>query len=214
MMQVIKLAVEPRTETGKGAARKLRRTGMVPGVLYRDGNEPLMFAFDAEELESSLRKRGDRNALIEVAVEGDKRICLIKDFQRHPLSRRIRHMDFYEVLEDRMMVVKVRVEPLGTAAGTKLGGQLNVLRRTLDVRCLPIHIPTSITFDVSELEVGDFVRVAQIEVPDNTTILYESNFNVLSVEGKRLSTEFDIEEEEEEEGEGTEGEADDASAEA
>ena len=213
-MQVIKLAVEPRTETGKGAARKLRRSGKVPGVLYRDGNQPFLFAFDVDDLEGPLRKRGDRNALIEIDVGGEKRICLIKAFDRHPMSRRIRHMDFYEVLQDAEMVVKVRVEPVGTAAGTKLGGQLNLLRRTLDVRCLPIHIPINIPVDVTELEVGDFVRVSQIEVPDNTTILFESNFNVISVEGKRLSTEFDVEEEEEEGEEGAEGEDAEAPAEA
>jgi large subunit ribosomal protein L25 len=208
-MQVIKLAIEPRTETGKGAARRLRRSGMAPAVLYREGKEPFMFSFDPEEFEIDLRKKGDRNAIFEISVGGETRICLIKDFQRHPLTRRIRHMDFYEVLPDAAVVVKVRIEPVGRAEGTRLGGQLNVLRRTLDVRCLPAHIPGSIIVDVTPLKVGDFVRVAEIEAPENTEILFESNFNVITVIGKRLG-----EEEAEVEEEGAEDEASEAPAEA
>ncbi len=210
-MQVIKLAVEPRTETGKGAARKLRRKGMCPAVLYRAGNEPVLFAFDPEELEFAIRKRGDRNSLFQIELDGDTRVCLIKEFQRHPVSRRLRHMDFFEVLADQAVVVKVRVEPLGRAEGTKLGGSLNVLRRTLDVRCLPAHIPASIQVDVTPLNVGDFVRVAEFQAPENTTILFESNFNVISCVGKRLELE-DLEDDEDEEG--AEGEEAEAPAEA
>ncbi len=210
-MQVIKLAVEPRTETGKGAARKLRRAGMVPAVLYRDGKEPVMFSFEPDQFEIALRKRGDRNALFEVEVDGQARVCLIKDFQRHPVSRRIRHMDFYEVVEDKPMVVQVRVEPRGLAAGTKLGGQLTVLRRTLAVRCLPANIPASLPVDVTALNVGDFIRVDAIDVPENTEIVFESVFNVISVVGKRLEVSDDDEEGEE----GEEGaESTDAPAEA
>ncbi len=208
-MQVIKLAIEPRTDTGKGAARKLRRSGMVPAVLYRDGNDPVMFSFDPDELEFSVRREGNRNSLFGIELEGVERVCLIKEFQRHPVSRRLRHMDFYEVVADKELVVKVRVEPKGTAVGTKLGGQLNVLRRTLDVRCLPAHIPASIVIEVTSLEVGDFVRVNDIVAPENAEIIYESNFNVVSVVGKRLDGD------EEEDDEGEEGsDATDAPAEA
>lgn len=212
-MQVIKLAVEPRTDTGKGAARKLRRSGMVPAVLYRGGRDPVMFSFDPDEFEIALRRDGNRNSLFGIDIDGTERVCLIKDFQRHPVSRRLRHMDFYEVLPDVELVVKVRVEPLGIAVGTKLGGTLNVLRRTLDVRCLPAHIPASITVDVTHLEVNDFIRVTEMRAPENAEIVFESNFNVISVLGKRFEDELE-EDEDEEEGEGEEGEASDAPAEA
>jgi large subunit ribosomal protein L25 len=204
MMQVIKLAIEPRTETGKGAARKLRREGRVPAVLYRDGNEPVMFSFDPEEFEYALRRGANRNSLFELNVDGTPRLCLIKEFQRHPVTRRVRHMDFYEVVADKPVVVKVRVMPQGRAEGTKLGGQLNVLRRTLDVRCLPAYIPASIDVNVTPLKVGDFIRVASIVAPEQTEILFESNFNVISVVGKRLETD-DMDDEE---GEGEAAEAD------
>ena len=211
-MQVIKLAIEPRTETGKGAARKLRRGGRCPAVLYRDGNQPVMFSFDPEEFEFVLRREGNRNTLFQLDLDGGSRVCLIKDFQRHPVSRRFRHVDFYEVLADVEVVVKVRVEPVGRAAGTKLGGQLNVLRRTLDIRCLPAHIPANIPHDVTLLEVDDFVRVSEIAVPENATILFESDFNVLTVLGKHFEEEDELDEDEEEEG--AEDGGDDAPAEA
>ncbi len=201
-MQAIKLDVEPRTATGKGGARKLRRAGMIPAVLYRDGAQPSLFSLDPDEFELTLRREANRNALFAVEIGGQVRTCLIKEFQRHPVSRQLRHVDFYEVLADKPVIVNVRVEPQGRAAGTRLGGQLNLLRRTLSVQCLPAYIPASLVVDVTPLEVGDFIRVEEIESPENTTILFEQNFNVVSVLGKR----HDEDEEEEEEGEeGAEG---------
>ncbi len=203
-MDAIKLAVEPRTETGKGAARKLRRAGLVPAVLYRDGAEPALFGVNPKELDLSLRRTANRNTLFSLEIGGQTRACLIKEFQRHPVSRRFLHVDFYEVLEDSELVVAVRVEPVGRAEGTKLGGTMQVLRRTLDVRCLPADIPESIKVDVTPLEVGDLIRVSAIEPPAKATLLFEIDFNVVTVVGKRVEEE-EIEDEEDEEGEEGEG---------
>ncbi len=206
-MQVIKLAIEPRTETGKGAARKLRRDGRVPAVLYRDGNAPVMFSFDPEEFEHALRHGANRNSLFSLEVEGEDRICLIKDFQRHPVSRRIRHMDFYEVVADQPVLIKVRVNPLGRAEGTKLGGRMTLLRRTLDVRCLPVNIPAAIDVDVTPLNIGDTIRVSSIVAPENAEILFESDFNVVIVLGKVAEAALAGSEDEDEGEDGAESEA-------
>ena len=201
-MQAIKLEVEPRTATGKGGARKLRRAGLIPAVLYRDGTEPTLFALNPEEFELTLRREGNRNALFEIDIDGRVRVCLIKDFQRHPISRNLRHVDFYEVLPDTTVVVNVRIEPVGRAVGTRLGGQLTLLRRTLPVQGLPADIPASLEVDGTPLDVGDLIRVDAVPAPGNATILFEQNFNVVTVVGKPL----EIEEEDEEGEEGAEAE--------
>ncbi len=207
-MQATKLAVEPRTATGKGGARKLRRSGRVPAVLYRDGTVPTLFSLDPDEFELTLRREGNRNMLFEVSLDGQTRVCIIKDFQRHPVSRVLRHIDFYEVLADKPLVVNVRIEPMGRAEGTRLGGTLNMLRRSLEVLCLPGDIPVSLQVDVTPLNVGDFIAVAEIEVPPSATILCEGNFNVVTVLGKRHEEEEEEEEgEEAEDAEGADGEA-------
>ena len=97
----------------------------------------------------------------------------------------LRHIDFYEVKDDQYITVSVPVETTGTAKGTKLGGKLRVVRRDLDVRCKPADIPATVKVDVTELVIGQFIRVAEIPAPENTEIIYGGNFNVVTVVGKR-----------------------------
>ncbi|MFH1466238.1 MAG: 50S ribosomal protein L25 [Pseudomonadota bacterium] len=196
-MQSIKLVVEPRTATGKGAARKLRGSGRIPAILYRDGGVPTLFSIDPEELDRILHRQGDRNTLFEIDVDGQPRVAMIKEVQLHPVTRRLRHVDFYQVLEGVEVEVKVRLEAVGRAVGTRAGGTLSVLRRELTVRCTPGVIPAVIEVDVTPLKVGDVIRIADIPTPAGVTPVFDANYVVATVEGKRLD---DIEADEADEG--------------
>ena len=207
-MEVINIAVEPRSDHGKGAARKLRRSGLIPAVIYRGGKPPVSLAVDAVDLELKIRRTGNRNTLVRVNIDGEDRICLIKSTQRHPLSRQLLHVDFYEVKQGETVIVKVHVVPVGRAEGTRVGGRLKLLHRWLDVRCLPDAIPASIEVDVTPLDVGDFIRVAEIETPPGVEVIYDANFNVVAVAGKIMEDE-EKEGEGEEEGEGEDTETSD-----
>ncbi|MBN1336310.1 MAG: 50S ribosomal protein L25 [Deltaproteobacteria bacterium] len=183
-MEAINLGVEPRTGSGKGAARKVRKGGRIPAVVYRSGQDPLELTVEPSEIELAMRRTANRNTLFRFVLASTERICLVKEVQRHPVSRRLLHVDFYEVRADEPVVVKVRLDPVGRAAGTRKGGVLKIVRPWLDVRCLPGDIPTTIPVDVNELEVGQFVRIGSLEPPDGTTLLYDTNFHVVGVSGR------------------------------
>ena len=184
-MNTMSLSATRRTATGKGAARKLRRAGQLPGVIYSGGRPASPVAVDPAALDRIFRHTGNANTLIEVDVEGDKHLCLVREIQRHPVSKVARHVDFYEVDAEVPVTVNVPVRTRGVAEGTKMGGTLRLVRRTLRVRARPQDIPEAIEVDVTSMQVGDFIRVSAIEAPEGCEILYKSDFNVVTVFGKR-----------------------------
>jgi large subunit ribosomal protein L25 len=205
-MQSLNMATTSREDFGKGAARRLRRAGMTPCVIYRDGATPLDVAVDPTLLQLGFTRTGDRNTLVKLDVAGKEHICLVQEVQRHPAKRNILHVDFYEVRMEEEVVVKVKVVPEGRAAGEAVGGHVMVLRRTVDVRCLPADIPGQLSIDVSPLEVGDVVTVESLIAPKGATLLFESNFNLLVCEGARAELEAEevVDEEDEEDEESAE----------
>jgi len=182
-MDIISLGVETRNEIGKGPARRHRRSGRIPVVVYRAGELPINLTVDPAELDLKLRKIGNRNTLIRVEAGGTERLCLLKEVQRHPLSHRLLHADFYEVRKDTPVEVNVRVETTGRSIGTRKGGRINLVRGHLMVRCLPEAIPACLELDVTNLDLGDSIRVADIVPPTGVQILFEQNFNVVVVSG-------------------------------
>ncbi|MEL6345141.1 MAG: 50S ribosomal protein L25 [Myxococcota bacterium] len=189
-MAAVNLKANRREESGKGSARKIRREGMIPAVIYRAGTEATSIAIDPHDLELQFKRSGNPNALVGIDLDGGRDFtCLVREVQRHPVSGVIRHVDFYEVDNNEKIRVSVPVEPVGRAAGTRLGGRLRVIRRTLDVRCLPNDIPATVQIDVTPLNVGEFIRASQVTAPEKTELILEADFNVISVIGKKKGRE-------------------------
>lgn len=189
-MESLILNASSREGTGKGVARKARKAGRTPGVLYRAGGAATPVSFDLAELATIFRKTQDPNTLVEVKVEGaEQRYCLIREIQRDPVSRNVLHVDFYEVAQDYVVTVDVALVPVGRAAGTRAGGTMRLLTRNVTVRCAASRIPKTIEVDVSPVEVGQFLKVSQIQAPEGVEILYSRDYNVVTVEGKRASRE-------------------------
>lgn len=184
-MATVNMTAESRADTGKGAARKIRQGGLIPAVIYRDGAEPTLITIDAKELELQFQRSGNPNTLVNITVGDDSWLCLVREVQRHPVSATIRHVDFYEVRDDEAITISVPVEPVGRAEGTRAGGSLQLMRRRMDVSCKPGDIPATIQVDVTPLGIGQFIRASQIPAPENTELLFTSDFNVVSVIGKR-----------------------------
>jgi large subunit ribosomal protein L25 len=130
---------------------------------------------------------------------------MVKELQVHPVSGEFRHADFYEIAMDRKLQVQVSVEITGTAKGAEEGGTLQIVRREIDVLCLPMDIPDSIVVDVSDMAIGDSIHVEELPVPDGVEILADVNFTVVTV-SSAMAAEVSEEEGEEEEGEAAEGE--------
>ena len=162
----VELLAESRSKIGKGAASRLRRENKVPGIVYGPKAEPLPVAVAANDLERLLKEMGEESKLLKLNVEdgNDRQLrqVLIREVQVHPVRRRFLHIDFYEVPLDHPIVVEVPVELLGEAVGVKQRGVLNLVRRTLSVRCLPAEIPEKVSIDVTALGVGAAVHVADL----------------------------------------------------
>lgn len=184
-MESISLNATVREDFGKGAARKFRRKGLLPVVVYREGSGALPLTIASDELEAIFRKTQNRNTLIKLEAGKDSRVCLVKEVQRHPVSQQLWHVDFYEVSESETVEVIVKVTTVGTAIGTKMGGKLRIVRRTVKVVCKPEDIPAQVELDVSSLNVGDILRVSAVEPPSGCKIVYNHDFNIVTVVGKR-----------------------------
>lgn len=215
-MDIIKLNAQPRQETGKGAARSLRRAGRIPAVLYGANIESQPLSVSIRELERMFNNPQFTRGLINLAVEngGNRRqTVMIKEFQRDPVKDHYLHIDFYEIKMDQKISVMVPVTTTGTSNGVEEGGILQIIRRELEVYCLPANIPEQIEIDITPLEMGDSVHVSEVPLPENVEIPYEVDFTILTVVSPKMEEpeEEALEEEGAEEGEeAAEGEAEEA----
>ncbi len=174
-----------KDDVGKGAARKLRAAGRLPAVVYAQGEEATPIHIDPLTLTTIFRKTANRNTIIHLEIDGETIPCLVRDAQRHPLTREILHIDFYRLAEGQAVTVDVPLEPTGRPEGAALGGRLRVIRRTVPVRSEWSAIPATLPVDVTPMVIGDFITISQVPVPAGVEIIFESDFNVLSVYGKK-----------------------------
>ena len=205
-MQQTRLDAQVRDTSGKGAARSLRRTGIVPAVLYGRNQEVLSLQIDDYAFQSLVRSHG-ANALINLDVTGNgEETVIIKDLQHHPVKRNILHADFQRVSLDEEITTLVDIEIVGSAIGVRDGGILTLVRRQLNISCLPLDIPESITVNVDDLNIGQSVQVSDLEIDDdNIEILDDSILQIVSVIEPKVVLETVTTEEDEEDIEGEEG---------
>ncbi|HET6613818.1 MAG TPA: 50S ribosomal protein L25 [Kofleriaceae bacterium] len=170
-MEVGKLTVTRRTDIGKGESRRLRKTGMVPGVCYGSGLEtPLPVLLNPKELAASLDPVKRQNTVIEVTVNGETGgnatlMALLWDYQSHPIKREVTHVDLLAIDPEKAVEVEVPIELTGKAAGLVDGGQLHMVRHDLAVRCRPADIPGKILVDVTAMHIGDAIHVSDLTLP-------------------------------------------------
>ncbi len=207
-MPTVTINASPRNELGKGAARKIRAAGQLPAIVYRAGDAATSIMLDPHELEQAFAKTNNRNTLVDLQMEGNSRLCLVRSTQRDPVSQLLNHVDFYEVRDEDAVTVQVPVTVTGEAQGIVMGGVLKIIRRSLDVTCLPGDIPECIELDISALGMDEFIRVSSVAAPKGCTILAPNDYNVVGVVGRRVALELEeVEVAEGEEGaEGAEGE--------
>lgn len=182
-MENIELKAQVRTAKGNGPARAMRRDGRIPAVLYGSQTDPNMISIGARDLENILKQGNISRSIINLDIDGEKgtKAAMVKEMQTHPLSRNVLHVDFYEVDMKRKINVNVPVVTTGKSAGVELGGMLQIIRRELEVYCLPNAIPQTITIDITDLEIGDSVHVNDIEIGEDVEISHEVNFTVLTI---------------------------------
>ena len=204
MTSEVTLQVEPRTESGKSAARRLRSRGLVPGNLYGREENALSVQMDGHDVELLISRISVENTLVELTVKGgEPRRVLIREIQRHPWRADILHVDFYEITAGEKIKVSVPVRLVGTPVGVRnSGGILQQNRHELEIEVLPSEIPDAFEVDVTELEIGDSLHVADVNT-GGVTPTEELHLTVCAVQPPTV-----IAEPEEEEGEEIEGEED------
>jgi large subunit ribosomal protein L25 len=212
----VTFAVEARDSRGKGAARKLRQVGLVPGVVYGGGRESTAIAFDGLKLERLLEtSHGGINTLIDLAGESaaSGRTVIAKEVQREPVRGELVHVDFYEVDLKAKMEVSVPIHLVGTPEGVVLGGVLDQQLREIVMLCLPDAIPDEIEADVSGMELGDSLHISDLKVPAGIEFATDDSLTVATVLVPRGLKDGEGEVAEAEAGEGAEAEDGDAKGE-
>jgi large subunit ribosomal protein L25 len=162
----VRIAAEPRTEFGKGGARRTRRAGNIPAVLYGHGTDPRHISLPTRAFESALRTDG-ANVLLEVAIDGDTELALPKSIQRDPVRGVIEHIDLILVRRGEQISVDVLLHFTGDVAP---GGLLEQSTNTLPVNAEATNIPSEFTVSVEGLEIGASVLASQVELPDGVEL--------------------------------------------
>lgn len=180
------LKVSLRSDRGKGAARKLRREGRIPAILYGRGVVSQPLSLNPKELREALgNEQGETSHLFTLMVEGggdlDNQLAMLKEIQRDPVHGHYLHIDLQQVFLDQKIRATVPIHFQGKAAGLAKGGILQPGLRTLEVECLPTQIPDYIAVEVSGLEIGDTLHIRDLFVPEGVEPAQASDLLVVTV---------------------------------
>jgi len=188
-----KLDVASREPDGSRSARRLRRTGRIPGVLYGGGADPLSFSVDARELRLALAGSG---AVVDLSIDGGKSTpVVLKEAQRDPVRGETTHVDLLRVRLDIAIHAVVPLELTGVedTPGVKEGGVLEHLTRELNIEALPTAIPESIVHEIGEMQIGETLALGAIAAPEGVTLLDDPDTTVATLSAPRLQTEEESE---------------------
>lgn len=198
-MDSIELQAATRTTTGNSPARALRREGRVPAILYGPATEPRLLSVVIRDMETIFKDSSVSRSIFNLVIDGGKesKAAMIKELQTNPVDRHLVHIDFYAVDMTRKVRVNVPVITTGKSVGVEMGGMLQLIRRELEVLCLPNAIPQAITIDITNLDVGQSVHVEDIQVGSDIELPHEVNFTVLTVSSQKKAEAEEAEEGEE-----------------
>jgi large subunit ribosomal protein L25 len=185
----------PRDQRGKNEARRLRKRGNVPAVLYGGKGEALALAVNAKQVNAILRSSSGHNTLFQVALAGKQEPAIVKDWQLDPVSGQLLHVDLLRVAMDVRMRVKVPVHTFGDPAGVKVqGGVYEVVVREVEVECLPADIPTEFKADVSGLMLNQSLRAGELQIDTaKVKLLTDPNAVLAHVVALRVEEEKPVE---------------------
>lgn len=222
-MATAELKARLRQERGKGFAKRTRRDGNLPGILYGEGKAPVALEVSFKDFYHVTHTRAGSNVILDLEIEGlDRGECkaIIREVQYHPVRRNVLHVDFQEISMTKKVHVSIPVEVVGESVGVKTkGGVLELLHREVEVRCLPADIPESIRIDVTDLDIGDSLQVKDLTF-EAGEIIDEPGTTVVTIvaptvieEKPKVEEEVAVEGEEAKEGEAAEAEAEAPSSE-
>ena len=196
------LKAEPREATGKGYARRLRAGGRIPAVVYGHQMETMSITVDAKEVEQLFHHISVENTIVELKIAGKKTPLrtLVREIQTHPLRPDFVHIDFYRIQKGVAVEVEIPISLQGTPEGVRQeGGILDQIVYEIRVKCIPSKIPESVDVDVTRLEIGDAIRIVDVDLGEDVEILLDPERTICHVVPPRvLEVEAPVEEEIEE----------------
>jgi large subunit ribosomal protein L25 len=189
-MAIAQFSAAPRSGQGTGDARKLRRSGQVPAVIYGHGREPQSIALDARAFARLLEKFAYASTVFELTIEGRSARTLIREIQRHPLSKATLHVDFQELVAGEKVTVSIPVLFAGVPEGVRnSGGVLDQVMHEIEIHCDPSLIPNHVTLDVTALPIGHSLHVRDIPLPEGVEVLDDDDATVCVVSAPRAVVE-------------------------
>jgi len=185
----IVIAVEKREDLGKGAAGRYRRDGHIPAVVYGGDKPPVPITVEEESIKELLKQSAGENTIFLLKLKGtsEERRAMIKEIQADPISGRFIHIDFIRVTRGHKLQVSMPIELVGDSAGVRHGGRVDFVTREVSLEILPREMFDKLTIDISDLEVGEHIRVGALvgQLPPSAKILDDENRVVVVVEAPR-----------------------------
>ncbi len=198
-MSNLVVEAEPRTELGKNANRRLRASGLIPGVIYGRSTESISVSVNPKKIFSIIHSDTGQNTIFKLELNSEKLNVLIRDLQIDPVRGHLLHADFQTIAMDETRVFEIPLDPQGEAEGVKEGGILDIVVREIEVECLPTDVPDQIQIDVSALDIGDALRVSDLTFEsDKVSILSSPELVLLTVTPPKVEIEEEVVEEGEE----------------
>ncbi len=190
----VTLRAEKGRPLGSRPSRRLRRAGQIPAVVYGREIEPLAIAVDRRDLYAALHTQAGLNAIIHLEIDGSEQLTMAKEIERHPVRGDITHVDFVKISLTETTRVDVSIDFVGDAVGVREGGILEPIKATVEVEALPTDIPSSVVLDVSELAIGETLRVADLPVIEGVEYVDDQDDPIVTV--GLPAAEVEVEEEE------------------
>ncbi|UCM85848.1 MAG: 50S ribosomal protein L25/general stress protein Ctc [Rickettsia endosymbiont of Culicoides impunctatus] len=188
MSELLELAAEMREKFGTGAARDLRRRGMVPAVVYGANKQPLAVSIEEKEITKHYRKPGFISSIVQIKVGNKTHKVLPKAVELHPITDIVRHVDFVHLEEKtQTMEVPVVYEGKERALGVKRGGFFNIIKRTMTLLCDVNNIPKNVNIDVRNMLIGQSLKAKGIKLPEGTQLASKSDFIIATIIGRKGS---------------------------
>ena len=184
MAKLAELKASARERVGKGAARELRREGLIPAVIYGDKKPPIPISISYKEAMMRIHAGGFLSHIITVDVNGDKHRVIPRDYQLDPVRDFAMHVDFLRIGKDTRLTIEVPVHFHNEeeSPGLKRGGVLNIVRHTVEVTCPADHIPESFDIDLTGLDVGDSIHISAVALPQGTTpTITDRDFTIATI---------------------------------
>jgi large subunit ribosomal protein L25 len=209
MAEVSEIKAAARDQFGKGAARAIRREGRIPGIIYGDKADPQKVSLDDKELWMHVRNGQFLNTIYMLDVDGKTERVIPRDIQMHPVRDVPIHVDFLRLGVGAKVTVEIPVQFLNEedSPGLKRGGVLNIVRHSIELRCVAEAIPERLDADLAGLDIGDSLHVSAISFPDGVELtIADRDFTVATIVGRMAEIVEEVEDEDDFEGEELEGE--------